>query len=508
MSQGKSPAQPHLFQSSAAACEARLPESSLYKLLAREGGRLFREEEFADLYGRRGRPSIPARIVATVMVLQRFEGLSDREAVERFEFDLRWKYAAGDLDTNYPGFTHPVLVEMRARLRNSKRPNRIFEATLGMARDKGLIGKKRVLDSTALYDAVATQDTVTLVRSSIRALLRIASSEHANILRQVLKRDDTYEGPGKPPCDWDDAKAREALVGELAKDAYAALQGLKECTLSAEEKQAVELVATVVGQDIEATEQGGYRILKGVAEDRVISTVDPEARHGHKTAARGFDGYKGHIAIDPESEIITATEVTPGNAADGSVAEKLLASELSMEGSITEVYGDASYGTADVVEQLEGANIEANVKVQSATSLQGLYSQEAFVIDMRARTVTCPAGVLITLRTKKDGDLYARFYKACNGCSQRDACTKSKEGRYIHVHPKHDTLVRARARQRRPGWRDRYRATRPKIERKLAHLMRRKHGGRRARVRGCLRIAHDFMLLASAANLARIARLC
>jgi hypothetical protein len=66
-----------------------------------------------------------------------------------------------------------------------------------------------------------------------------------------------------------------------------------------------------------------------VALDRVISTVDTEARHGHKTQSRGFDGYKGHIAIDPDSEIITATEVTAGNVADGTVAETLVGAELA-----------------------------------------------------------------------------------------------------------------------------------------------------------------------------------
>src|SRR5829696_357936 len=108
------------------------------------------------------------------MVLQRVEGCSDREAVERFTYDLRWKYAAGGLDYDYPGFVHTVLVDMRARLRRSEKPNRIFEAVLEVGRQAGLVGRKRVLDSTALYDAVATQDTVTLVRSSLRSLLRLA----------------------------------------------------------------------------------------------------------------------------------------------------------------------------------------------------------------------------------------------------------------------------------------------------------------------------------------------
>jgi transposase len=487
-------------------CEARLPEGSLYKLLAREGGRLFGDEMFADLYGRRGRPSIPPRIVATVMVLQRLEGLSDREAVERFEYDVRWKYAAGDLDVNFPGFTHPVLVEMRARLRASARPDRIFEATVEMAKERGLVGKKRVLDSTALYDAVATQDTVTLVRSAIRALLRVASAENAAQIRASLRRDDAYDAAGKPACEWDDRDAREALVDALAKDAYAALEALRERALSEEEKSAGALVATVVGQDIEATAKG-FRIVDGVAPDRVISIVDPEARHGHKTEARGFDGYKGHVAVDPDSEIITATAVTPGNVGDGSVGEALLTQELSAEGAVEEVYGDASYGTAELVEKLEGANVEANVKVQAPPARAGMYSQDAFGLDTQARTATCPAGRLVPLRLQKSGAMRATFGVACNACSQRDHCTESKAGRVLFVHPKHEVLARSRARQKSDEWRERYRSTRPKVERKIAHLVRRKHGGRRARVRGALRVGHDFAVLAGAVNLLRLARL-
>ena len=172
MSLGKAPAHQDIFRTSADICDEELADTSLYKLLHRECHRLFPDEAFADLFQGVGRRSVPPRIVAVVMVLQRFEGLSDREAVDHFKFDLRWKYAAGGLCFDYPGFVHTVLVDMRARLRGSARPDRIFEVVLDVAKAAGLVGRKRVLDSTALYDAVATQDTVTMLRSSIRALLK------------------------------------------------------------------------------------------------------------------------------------------------------------------------------------------------------------------------------------------------------------------------------------------------------------------------------------------------
>ena len=118
--------------------------------------------------------------------------------------------------------------------------------------------------------------------------------------------------------------AREGLVDELAKDAYACLEILDGRELAPGVAQAAELLATVVGQDLEAGDDGIFRIARKVAKDRVISVVDPDARHGHKTSARKFDGYKGHVAVDPDSEIITATVVTPGNAADASAAADLI----------------------------------------------------------------------------------------------------------------------------------------------------------------------------------------
>lgn len=540
MTLGKAPPSEDAFRSGTEFCRDRVSATSIYGLLYRESHRLFPDEAFADLFADIGRASVPPRIVAVVMVLQRFEGLSDREAVDRVTFDLRWKYAAGGLDFDYAGFVHTVLVDMRARLRRSERPNRIFETALEVAREAGLVGRKRVLDSTALYDAVATQDTVTLIRSAIRALLRIGDEKLGAELRSCCKRDDDYVAPGKPSCDWDDVQAREALVDALARDAYAILAALDGRTLTSEVTQAAKLVATVVGQDLEQRDDGMFRIARRVAKDRVISTVDPETRHGHKTAARGFDGYKGHIAIDPDSEIITATTVTAGNVADGDVAEELTKDVLvdvpavaSPDGAApsktttavsdepqpttppteaeapVEIYGDSSYGTAKFVEAIESAGAEANVKVQPPSAPEGKFAKDAFDVDLTNNTVRCPAGALVVIRpsTHSDGLRIASFGVQCNACPLRSQCTDGKEGRTIRVHPQEATLQRSRKLQQGPGWKARYRATRPKVERKISHLMRRRHGGRRARVRGRARVTHDFALLGAAQNLRRLAAL-
>jgi transposase len=624
MTQGSTPTTQGIFNVGRGYCERTLPGRSIYRLLYEHGDDLFPDEFFADLYSRRGRHSVPPRILATVMVLQRLEGLSDREAAERLAFDLRWKFACGGLDADYPSFVHTVLVNMRARLRKSDSPTRIFEAVLDVAKEAGVVGTRRVLDSTPLYDAVATQDTVTLLRGGIRGVLRSCKSATKQRVRAVLKRDDRYDTPGKPACDWDDAEAREALVDALARDGYAILALFDGDELSGELGESVRLLATLLGQDLEEGDDGTFRIARRVCRDRVISTVDPEARHGHKTSSRKFDGYKGHVAVDPDSEIVTATAVTPGNVGDGEVVAELIddlldtsaghdeptdesdssakvadlesqpaarhqepagkADESSpMRTSSAEpeqtptpalpvsdaaeepergygywanlalkamcwgaslipgrwffkdgwtmvdepvrtlpastdrsppdepapaaVFGDASYGGASVLAMLDDAGIEVYTKVQPPSSQGGRYAQDMFLIDLGAKTVTCPAGTTVVLRVRSDGSGRAAFGQNCTNCSCRERCTTAKAGRTVNVHAEFERLDGHRRAQRAPAWQEAYKATRPKVERKLGHMMQRRHGGRRARVRGRLRVGHDFSLLAAAVNLARLATL-
>jgi hypothetical protein len=495
-------------------CEAALPEGSVYRFLARERTRLFPAELFADLFEPTGRRSVPPSILAVVMVLQRLEGLSDREAADRFAFDVRWRYAAGVADAvageETASFAHTVLVDFRARLRRSQDPDRIFRVTCALARQVGLVGVRRVLDSAPLEDAVTTQDTVTMVRGAIRGLLGACPPRLAAKVRELLQRDDDYAAPGKPACDWTDRQAREALVDALVRDAYRAHFALRDQRLDPRVAEAAALLATVTGQDIEETADGRFAIFEGTAPDRVISTVDPQARHGHKTAAHGFDGYKAHVAIDPDAEVITAAEVSAATSSDAAVAPTLLGDLASGEGDQAAspvVYGDSAYGTGAHLAWLAQQGFRAMVKTQVPTAPGGRLAKDQFRIDLTAQTVTCPARVTVAIRPARRGGGHARFGVACSDCPLRDACTSSIGGRVVAVHPHEPELAAARARQRGPAWLADYRATRPKVERKLAHLLRRRHGGRRARVRGLVRVAQDFKLLAAAVNLARLATL-
>ena len=384
-------------------------------------------------------------IVAVVMMLQRFEGCSDREAADRFTFDARWKYPAGGLDFGYPGFVHTVLVDMRARLARSAHPDRIFEVTLEAGKKAGLVGRRRVLDSTPLYDAVATMDTVTLVRSAIRGLLAVAGERDAG-LRALLARDDDYLAAGKPACDYDDAAAREALVDALAKDARALLAVLDGQELGPVLAQAAALLAAVTGQDLDEGDDGVFRTARRVAPEP-SRPLTRRPGTGTRPPRAGSTGKgKGHVGIDPDSELITATAVTPANTGDAAAAAGLLAADLPAgqadgpaaadaepaaagpadagepptgpEGTQEEtlgVYGDAAYGAGELLDTLEQAGADIYCKVQPPAAPAGRFTKDAFHVDLAAGGVSCPAGRTAPLRPAGEGRA-ASFGAACARC--------------------------------------------------------------------------------------------
>ena len=516
----------------------QLPAGSIYRLLTEHGAALFGDDYFVDLFKRStlGRPTVPARVMATVMLLQAYEGLSDREACDRLAFDLRWKAAAG-LTVGAQAFHPTVLVGMRNRLRASDRPQRLFDDVNTTARAAGLLrGRRRVLDSTPLFDAVATQDTVIQLRAAIRKVLSAAdrvAPTLASAVRAALTRDDDYATLGKPPCDWDDPAAREALVDALVRDAQAALDALDGHDLDGPLAEAAKLLGLVAGQDVEAGEDGVFRIARRVARDRLISTVDVEARHGHKSRARTFDGYKSHVSVDPDEELITAVAVTAANTADREVIDELLnepttdkpgADAESATGAPAdtdtrggsdspgdpqlksfEVYGDSAYADGATLDEQTRRGHDMRTKVPPVRNANG-YSKDRFRIDLAAGTVTCPAQHTVTIRTGLRHRV-ARFGALCGSCPLRAHCTKARRGRVISIHPQEAALQHAKARQRDPAWQHDYRAYRPVVERKISHFTRRPWGGRKARSRGQKRILTDILARAGAINLARLATL-
>jgi Transposase domain (DUF772) len=294
-----------------------VPAGSVFAFLAEYRRELFPDSFTADLFpSRTGRPSLPADLAGAVLVLKELYDLSDAQTAEALAFDIRWKVACGRSLTQV-SFDPSALVYWRKRIAASDRPDRVFGAVAEVIAQTGILRgrRKRCAGSTVFDDAVATQDTVTQLRAAMRKVARVVPGA-AGVIAQMWKLD--YSQPGKPPIDWDDPAAKEKLVSDLVNDALAVLAELAGPGSPRPDPAAADalgLLALVAGQDVEPAEDsdgtdGRWRIARTVAPDRVISTVDREARHTRKSKSRRRDGFGGHVAAEPETGLITDCEMT------------------------------------------------------------------------------------------------------------------------------------------------------------------------------------------------------
>ncbi len=492
-----------------------LPEGSVFRFLAEHRDRLFPDALFTDLFpSGRGRPSIPAGVVASVIVLQSLHGLSDREATDALTFDLRWKAACG-YPVDAKGFDASSLTVWRARLAASERPQRIFEVVREVIAETGAVkGRtRRALDSTILDDAVARQDTVTQLVAQVRRVGReVPGADRVIAVRCTRLEELTgqgYDGTAKPRIAWDDTQARDELVSALVGDALALLGGLDVEAITAaggKPAEAIALLALVAGQDVEPADDsdgtdGRWRIARRVAPDRIISTVDPEARHAHKTVERRQDGFKAHVVVEPDTGLATMVELTkaagPDNS-DAAVGARLVVADPTIDTTGVEVLGDSAYATGDMLAVLDAKQWTPLVKPWPIRpAVAGGFSIDEFTHDPTAGTLTCPAGITKTItKTRK-----AVFGIACRACPLRQRCTSAAKGRTIQIH-EHDLLQR-RHRQRATdqAFQDTYRQQRPMVERSIAWLTR---GNRRLRYRGVTKNNNWLHHRVAAINLRRL----
>jgi IS5 family transposase len=494
-----------------------LKPGSVFAFLAAHRTRLFPPELFADLFPtRRGRPSVPPEVVATVLVLQALHGLSDREAVEALTFDLRWKAACGLAITD-TAFDPSTLTYWRRRLAGSDRPDRVFEVVAEVIGQTGAVAGKtrRALDSTILDDAVARQDTVTQLIAAIRRVARdIPAAGDIVALVSARPGGHDYARPGKPEIAWDDPAARDELVSVLVGDALAVLAGLEERHpggqgLDAKAAEAVALLALVAGQDVEPAEgsdgtDGRWRIARQVAPDRVISTVDPDTRHAHKSRERRQDGFKAHVVVEPDTGLITNTGLTkaagPDNS-DATVGIALLHGDTTLDagtGETLEVLADSAYATGDALAALEQAGHTAVIKPWPLRpAIPGGFTLDDFTHDPTANTVTCPNGITRPVT----GTGKVNFKSACRGCPLRERCTTAAAGRSLTLGPHHARQRAHRARARLPEHLESYRRQRPMVERSIAWLTR---GNRRVPHRGVTKNNAWLHTRVAALNLRRL----
>lgn len=502
-------------------------EGSFYGLLARQGIEWFRDEDFADLYREDfGRPSVPPSQLCIALLLQVHEGVSDEEAIARSAYDLRWKVALG-LSLEEKLCAKSTLQLFRAKLVLHEAHERVFEQGVRACRQAGLLKRRKLeaaIDTTPVLGRGAVKDTFNLVSDAIRRVVEEACAlkgweREAVVAEQGLGRHFGASFKGSVELDWSDPTARRALVGQLVADARVALElakgALRGYAGDAEAarglREARDLLAELLAQDVEEAPEdgGGPQVRRGTARDRIVSTTDPEMRHGHKSHAKGFEGYKASVVAETESGVILATDAQPANVADREGAKALVGKAAARSGQgLGRVLGDTAYGDSGTREELASLGAEVVAKTPPGTR-RGYFGLEDFRIDKHRGVARCPAGKRSMRCDRVRGDdpgwRYVFSRKDCGPCPLRAQCTKSrKASRVVSVTARTEQLQRLRRVQRTQRFQRLYRK-RVVVEHAIARMVQR--GLRQTRYFGRAKTAFQVALIATVANLSLVAGL-
>jgi hypothetical protein len=459
-----------------------------------------------------GRPSIPPSQLAKVLLLQYRTGASDEQAMECVAWDLRWKIALG-LAVDHQGWHPTSLTRFRARLLLHKLERVALERTLEIAEELGMLDGpvEQIIDSTPMLGAAATQDTVRLVRHGVRKLLDAVAAVDADAAGQLDRGlEFDYARPNdKPDCRWRERAERERMLTRVAQDAERALQAV-ERTDGLDDEQvgdAHRLLRELIGQDFDIEDDGIPRLHRGTRADRIISTVDPEMRHGRKSQHQRFDGFKLSAAVtNTPGPLITAIEVAPASEQDGPQAKHLIDSQRP-ERRPPRVLGDTAYGTGPVRAELAARDVEVLAPLAPGMTKPGHFGKRDFDVDLDAGTVTCPAGRTAPIRTEPKGARRARFAKAgCDACELRDRCVQPGRGiKAILLAPDEELLIAARQALDDPDTAEHLRRTRPRVERLLG-LLAHRYKARKSRYIGTRKAGLQAAWTAALVNLNPIGR--
>ena len=509
-------------------------KDTFYGLLASLRGQLFRDSDFAEFYcADNGRDSVPPSLLATALLLQTHDKVSDAEAKARADFDIRWKVALGIEIEDRP-FAKSTLQVFRAQLILHDKVRAVFESSLRLARESGYLKKRGMrvaLDTTNILGRGAVRDTYNLLADGIVKLLRaLAAVEQTSVMEWAEARGyGRYLGSsikGESAIDWSDRKARTALLATIVADADRLLEMARQAQGELPEHNperqgivaAAELLGQLLLQDVERTGDG-IGLKDGVSKDRMVSVHDPEMRHGHKSSRRRFDGHKAAIVVDTDTQLITEVEVLPGNAPDNLGALELVErSEANTGVPVEEALGDAAYGDGDTRQAFADAGRTLIARVPGRPN-KAHFPKEDFLIDLgidlEAGTCTCPAGqvtgtiVPVGKRTGRTGRIHqVRAFQfdgaVCGVCPLRPRCiaAKGRKGRRVQLHPQEDLLQRARALQQSDAFAG-YRKWRVVVEHRLARLVQ--LGIRQARYFGRAKTRFQLYLAATVANLTLVA---
>ncbi len=506
---------------------------SFYGRLAGLRGQLFRDKDFAALYCRdNGRSSVPPSLLATALLLQAYDKVSDAEAHRRATVDLSWKVALG-VEVEVRPFAQSTLQHFRAQLVLHAQMRELFLRSLELARARGLLRGRSLqvaLDTTPIWGRGAVKDTYNLLADGIRQLLRTLARVQDRELAawaagQGYARYLAASVKGTAEIDWDQPTAREAFLAEIVADADRLLAAARHaqagCAADSPERgrivAAAQLLGQLLHQDV-ARPAAGVHLKKGVSQDRIVSVHDPEMRHGRKSSSQRFDGHKAAVAVDPRPrgprQLITAVAVLPGNAPDAQGALQLVAQSEQHTGlPVTAAIADAAYGDGHTRQQFADAGRTLIAKVRKRPA-RTHFPKEDFQIDLAAVTCTCPAGQVT--RTVRRHGFYATATGAqaprrsfhfdaalCTACPLRPRCVVAApgRGRQVSLHPQSALLQAARTLQHSAAFAP-YRHLRQAVEHRLARLVQ--LGLRQARYLGRHKTATQLYLTATVANLTRI----
>ena len=503
---------------------------SFYGFLASMRCQLFKDEEFAELYcPDNSRDSVPPSLLATALLLQAHDKVSDEEAKEKADFDIRWKVALGIAVEDKP-FAKSTLQLFRARLLIHKKAGDLFKRSLQFARETGYLRGHRMkmaLDTSYILGRGAVKDTYNLLADGIvqvvRALAAMEGMEAAVWAKEHgLGRYFSSSVKGEAGIDWDDEKAREAFLEGIVADADRVLELARQAQAGEPEDsprqkrivEATQLLGQLLLQDVERKENGAI-LKQGVSRDRIVSVHDPEMRHGHKSHSTRFDGHRAAVAVDTGSQLFTAAGVLPGNARDSVGALELVKqSEENTGMEVEEAIEDAAYGGGATRQAFVDAGRTLIAKVPGRLH-KAFFPKEDFRIDLEAGTCTCPAGVVTQvqhrLNSHPDGQGgwqrpwgFVFDARVCSACMLRPRCIASKKGkgRTVSLHPQEALLQQARALQRSEAFAE-YQKRRQVSEHRLARLVQ--LGIRKARYFGRLKTLFQLLLAATVANLTLVA---
>jgi hypothetical protein len=479
--------------------------------------RLFDEAfqaELARAYGKpRGTEPVPPALLATVTLLQAYGGVSDAAAVETATVDLRWQLVLGCIGATEAPFSQGVLVSFRERMIEHDLDRKLLERTVALAKETGLFGwqkLKAMLDSSPLLGAGRVEDTWNLIGRALSTVVDCAAAALGLSREAVLKQAGVklLSGPSLKAAldiDWDDpqeqAMALQQLLGEVdALQAWVA----KHAGAKAREaplKDALHALRRVLEQDLEPDPDGGVRIRRGVARDRMPSLGDKEMRHGRKSQAKRFNGYKRHIAALAGTDLIAGALVLPANEPERDALEPLLA-DVARHGDTAELLIDRGYLGSTAIDALRRGGVAIRAKPWPSRNA-GRFTKEAFTIDLARREVTCPANQ--RAHFTGPGSVAHFSAAACDPCGLREACTIAAAGvgRSLTIHPQEELLLELRRVRKTPEGRAALRE-RVGIEHRLARVGAVQ--GPRARYKGARKNTLDLRRCAAVTNLQTLAR--